>query len=128
VATYQGYQESTVMAQFDPPPFDLSNLMKQAQALQEKFKQTQDEVAERTVEAASGGGMIQVIVDGAMRVRSIQIDPALLAANDREMLQDLIAVAINAGLQRAQEMVTQEMSKLAPMGGLNLPGLFGGRG
>ena len=116
------------MSQFDTPPFDLSNLMKQAQALQEKFKQTQDEVAERTVEAASGGGMIQVVVDGGMRVRSIQIEPALLAANDKDMLQDLIAVAINAGLERAQEMVTQAMSKLAPMGGLNLPGLFGGRG
>ena len=116
------------MSQFDTPPFDLSNLMKQAQALQEKFKQTQDEVAERTVEAASGGGMIRVVVDGGMRVRSIQIEPALLAANDKDMLQDLIAVAINAGLERAQEMVTQAMSKLAPMGGLNLPGLFGGRG
>ena len=116
------------MSQFDAPPFDLSTLMKQAQALQEKFKQTQEEVAERTVEAASGGGMIQVVVDGAMRVRSIQIDPSLLAANDKEMLQDLVVVAVNAGLQRAQEMVAQEMSKLAPMGGLNLPGLFGGRG
>jgi DNA-binding YbaB/EbfC family protein len=128
MTAYHGHQEFTIMSQFDTPPFDLSNLMKQAQALQEKFKQTQEEVAERTVEAASGGGMIQVVVDGGMRVRSIQIDPALLAANDKEMLQDLVAVAINAGLERAQEMVTQAMSKLAPMGGLNLPGLFGGRG
>lgn len=63
-----------------------------------------------------------------MRVRSIAIDPALLAANDKEMLQDLIVVGVNAGLERAQEMVVQEMSRLAPMGGLNLPGLFGGRG
>lgn len=116
------------MSQSDTPPFDLGNLMKQAQALQQKLKQTQDEVAEKTVEAASGGGMIQVVVDGAMRVRSITIDPALLAANDKEMLQDLLVVGINAGLERAQEMVTQEMNKLAPMGGLNLPGLFSGRG
>jgi nucleoid-associated protein EbfC len=111
----------------DIPSFDLAGLMKQAQALQERFKQTQEEVAEKTVEAASGGGMIQVVVDGGMRVRSITIDPALLAANDKAMLQDLIVVGVNAGLQRAQEMVTSEMSKLAPMGGLNLPGLFGGR-
>ena len=116
------------MSQSGSPPFDLGNLMKQAQALQEKFKQTQEDLAEKTVEAASGGGMIQVVVDGAMRVRTIVIDPALLAANDKEMLQDLIVVGVNAGLQRAQEMVTQEMSKLAPMGGMNLPGLFGGRG
>jgi DNA-binding YbaB/EbfC family protein len=115
------------MSQFDGPPFDLSALMKQAQALQEKFKQTQEDLAEKTVEAASGGGMVHVVIDGGMRVRSIQIDPALLAANDKEMLQDLITGAVNAGLERAQEMVTQEMSKLAPMGGLNLPGIFGGR-
>ena len=115
------------MSQSDVPPFDLGFLMKQAQALQERLKQTQDEVAEKTVTADSGGGMVKVVVDGAMRVRTITLDPALLAANDREMLQDLIVVGVNAGLQRAQEMVTQEMSKLAPMGGLNLPGLFGGR-
>jgi DNA-binding YbaB/EbfC family protein len=113
------------MSQSGLPPFDLGNLMKQAQALQEKFKQTQEEMAEKTVEASSGGGMIQVVVDGAMRLRSITIEPALLAGNDKEMLQDLIVVGVNAALQRAQEMVTQEMSKLAPMGGLNLPGLFG---
>ncbi|MGH7839756.1 MAG: YbaB/EbfC family nucleoid-associated protein [Candidatus Binataceae bacterium] len=111
----------------DAPPFDLSSLMKQAQALQEKFKQTQDEVAGKTVEASAGGGMVQVVADGAMRIRSIRIDPAMLAGSDREMIQDLIAAAVNEGLRRAQEMVTQEMSKLAPFGGMNLPGLFGGR-
>jgi hypothetical protein len=116
------------MAESDSPTFDLSGLMKQAQALQEKFKKTQDEVAEKTVEAAAGGGMIKVVADGAMRIRSIQIDPSLLAGNDQEMLQDLIVVGVNEGLRRAQEMVSQEMSKLAPLGGLNLPGFMGGRG
>ncbi|HLW71912.1 MAG TPA: YbaB/EbfC family nucleoid-associated protein [Candidatus Binataceae bacterium] len=111
----------------DSPPFDLSSLMKQAQALQEKFKQTQDDMAAKTVEASAGGGMVQVVADGAMRVRSVRIDPAMLAANDREMLQDLVAAAVNEALRRAQEMVTQEMSKLAPFGGMNLPGILGGR-
>jgi hypothetical protein len=115
------------MPSSDAPPFDLSSLMKQAQALQEKFKQTQDEVASKTVEATAGGGMVQVVADGAMRIRSIRIDLAMLAANDREMLQDLVAAAVNEGLRRAQEMVTREMSKLAPFGGMNLPGIFGGQ-
>jgi DNA-binding YbaB/EbfC family protein len=110
----------------DPPPFDLSALMKQAQAMQEKFKQTQDEAASKTVEAEAGGGMVQVVADGAMRIRSIRIDPAFLAANDQAMIQDLITAAVNEALRRAQEMVTQEMSKLAPFAGMNLPGIFGG--
>lgn len=115
------------MSQSDLPPFDLSALMKQAQAMQEKFKQTQEEAADKTVEASAGGGMVTVVADGAMRIRNIRIDPALFAANDQTMIQDLVTAAVNEGLRRAQEMVTQEMSKLAPFAGLNLPGIFGGR-
>ncbi|HXD90683.1 MAG TPA: YbaB/EbfC family nucleoid-associated protein [Candidatus Binataceae bacterium] len=115
------------MSDFDSPPFDLGALMKQAQALQEKLKQTQDEVADKTVEASAGGGMVQVVADGTMRIRSVRIDPAILAANDPAMLQDLIVAGVNEGLRRAQEMITQEMSKLSPLGGMNIPGLFGGR-
>lgn len=115
------------MSQSDLPPFDLSALMKQAQAMQEKFKQTQEEAASKTVEAAAGGGMVQVVADGAMRIRSIRIDPALLAANDQAMIEDLVTAAVNEGLRRAQDMVTQEMSKLAPFAGMNLPGIFGGK-
>jgi nucleoid-associated protein EbfC len=108
--------------------FDLSSLLQQAQAMQEKFKQMQEEVALKTVQAEAGGGMVRVMADGSMRVRSIQLDPALLAANDKEMLQDLIVVAINDALRRAQDLFTQEMGKLSPFGGaLNIPGLFGGR-
>jgi DNA-binding YbaB/EbfC family protein len=108
--------------------FDFSSLLQQAQAMQEKFKQMQEEIAAKTVQAEAGGGMVRVVADGSMRLRSIQVEPALLAANDREMLQDLIVVAVNDALRRAQDMFTQEMGKLSPFGGaLNLPGLFGGR-
>ena len=106
--------------------FDLSSLMQQAQAMQEKFKQMQEEIASKTVQAEAGGGMVRVTADGSMRVRSIQLEPALLAANDKEMLQDLIVVAVNDALRRAQELFSQEMGKLSPFGGaLNIPGLFG---
>jgi nucleoid-associated protein EbfC len=107
--------------------FDLSSLLQQAQAMQEKFKQMQEEIAAKTVEADAGGGMVRVLADGSMRLRSIQIDPALLAANDKEMLQDLVVAAVNDALHRAQDLFTQEMGKLSPFGGINLPGLLGGR-
>lgn len=108
------------------PDFDLSGLFRQAQALQEKLKQMQEEAASKTVEAQAGGGMVRVVVDGAMRVRKVEIDPSLLATGDKAMMEDLIVVAINDGMRRAQELVAQEMGKLGPLAGLRLPGLFGG--
>ena len=104
---------------------DLSTLMRQAQALQEKFKEMQEAAATKTVDAQSGGGMVRVTVDGALQLRRVEIDPALLASNDKAMLEDLLVVAINDGLRRAQELVAQEMGKLGPLGGLKIPGLFG---
>ena len=107
--------------------FDLSALLQQAQAMQEKLKQMQAEVAAKTVQADAGGGMVRAVADGSMRLRSIEIEPALLAANDKQMMQDLIVVAVNEALRRAQDLVAQEMGKLSPFGNINLPGLFGGR-
>jgi len=111
-----------------PDEFDFSAMLRQAQALQEKFKQLQIEAAEKTVEAESGGGMVRVVVDGAMRVRKIEIDPSI--ANDKAMMQDLIVVAVNDGLRRAQELIAAEMSsKFGPIAGMGLPpGFLGGRG
>jgi DNA-binding YbaB/EbfC family protein len=108
------------------PDFDLSALFRQAQALQEKLKQVQEDAAAKTVEAQAGGGMVHVVVDGAMRVRKVEVDPSLLASGDKAMMEDLIVVAVNDGLRRAQEMVAEEMGKLGPLAGLKLPGLFGG--
>ncbi len=102
---------------------NLSDLLQQAQALQEKLKQMQEEAAAKTVDAQSGGGMVRVTVDGSMQVRRIEIDPALLASNDKAMLEDLITVAVNQGLRQAQAMVAAEMGKLAPMGGFKFPGM-----
>jgi DNA-binding YbaB/EbfC family protein len=104
---------------------DLSTLLRQAQALQGKFKEMQEAAAAKTVEAQSGGGMVRVTVDGAMQLRRVEIDPALLASNDKAMLEDLLVVAVNDGLRRAQEWVAQEMGKLGPLGGFKIPGLFG---
>jgi nucleoid-associated protein EbfC len=105
--------------------FNISELFQQAQQLQEKLKTVQDEAASKTVEAASGGGMVKVIADGSMRIRRITVEPALLAANDKSMLEDLIVVAVNDALARAQQLMTEAMGKLGPLGGLKIPG-FGG--
>ena len=101
---------------------DLAALMQKAQELQARMKEMQDMAASRTVEAQSGGGMVRVVVDGTMRVRKIEIDAAIVAANDKSMLEDLILVAVNDGMARAQKMLADEMSKLGPLGGLQFPG------
>ena len=105
--------------------FDLASIMKQAQAFQEKLREMQEEAASKTVEAQAGGGMVKVIADGGMRVRKIEIDPAIIAANDKPMLEDLIVVAVNDGLARAQKLVAEEMGKLGPLAGLKIPGFPG---
>ena len=101
---------------------DLSALMQQAQALQARMKEMQDAAALKTVEAQSGGGMVRVVVDGTLRVRKIEIDAAIVAANDKTMLEDLILVAVNDGIARAQKMLADEMGKLGPLSGLQIPG------
>jgi len=100
--------------------FDIGSLMKQAEKLQEKLRKLQESAADKTVEAQAGGGMVKVTADGAMRIRRVIIDPAMLAANDQAMLEDLIVVAVNDALKRAQELIAGEMGKLGPLGGLKL--------
>lgn len=107
----------------DKTNFNLAGLFKQAQELQGRFKRMQEEAGEKTVEASSGGGMVRVVVDGLMRVRKLEIDPALLAGNDRAMLQDLVLAAINDGLRRAQELVAGELGKLNPLANMKPPGM-----
>jgi hypothetical protein len=82
----------------------------------------QETASSKTVEAQSGGGMVRVIVDGTMRLRKVEIDAAIVAANDKAMLEDLIQVAVNDGMARAQKMLADEMGKLGPLGGLQIPG------
>jgi len=101
---------------------DLAALMQQAQALQAKMQEMQERAAAKTVEAQSGGGMVRVVVDGTMRVRKIEIDPSIVAANDKAMLEDLIQVAVNDGMARAQQLLADEMGQLGPIGNIKFPG------
>ena len=99
----------------------MANMMKQAQKLQSKMLQMQEELAQRTVEASAGGGMVKVVANGKQQIVSVQIEKEVVDPEDVEMLQDLVQAAVNDALARAQEMVNSEMSKLT--GGLNIPGL-----
>ena len=101
----------------------LGDLMRQAQKLQEEMQKTQEEAKKKTAEASAGGGMVTVVASGAGEIVSIKIEKDVVNPDDVEMLQDLILAAANEALRRAQEMVSDEMSKLT--GGLQLPGLGG---
>jgi len=100
----------------------MGNMMKQAQKLQSKMLKLQGELAEKTVETASGGGMVKVVANGRQQIVSIQIEEEVVDPDDVEMLQDLILAAINDALTKSQEMVSGEMSKLT--GGINIPGMM----
>jgi len=99
----------------------MGNMLKQAQKLQAKMMKMQEELAEKTVETAAGGGMVKVVANGKQQVLSIQIEREVVDPDDVEMLQDLILAAVNDALAKAQEMVSAEMSKIT--GGMNIPGL-----
>ena len=100
----------------------MGKMMKQAQQLQSKMMKLQEELAEKTIETTSGGGMVKVVANGKQQVVSIQIEKEVVDPDDLEMLQDLILAAINDALIKSQEMVSGEMSKLT--GGMNIPGLM----
>ena len=99
----------------------MGNMMKQAQKLQSQMMKLQEELADKTVESSSGGGMVTVVANGRQQVVSIKIENEVVDPDDVDMLQDLVLAAVNDALAKAQEMVSSEMGKLT--GGLNIPGL-----
>jgi DNA-binding YbaB/EbfC family protein len=96
--------------------------MKQAQKLQEKMAKVQEELAAKTVEATSGGGMVTAVVNGKFELISIRIEKDVVNPDDIDMLQDLIVAAVNEGVRKAQEMASAEMAKVT--GGMKLPGMM----
>ena len=100
----------------------LGQMMKQAQKMQAKIMKIQEEMAERSVEASSGGGMVTVTANGKQEVLAIRIEPEVVDPEDVEMLQDLVVAAVNEALKKAQEMVAEEMAKVT--GGMQIPGLM----
>ncbi|MCY4568363.1 MAG: YbaB/EbfC family nucleoid-associated protein [Candidatus Poribacteria bacterium] len=99
----------------------MNDLMKQAQQMQKRMLEIREELANRTVEATVGGGMVTAVVNGQQEVVSLHITPEVVDPDDTEMLEDLIVAAVNEALQQSQEMMSAEMSKLT--GGIKIPGL-----
>jgi hypothetical protein len=89
----------------------LAGLMKQAQAMQDNMKRAQDELALIEVEGQSGAGLVKVVMTCKHDVKRITIDPSLLA-DDKDMLEDLVAAAFNDGVRRAEEVSSEKMGKL----------------
>jgi hypothetical protein len=96
----------------------LGQLMKQAQAMQENMQKAQDELAALEVEGEAGGGMVKILATCKHEVRRVSIEPALMG-DDREMLEDLVAAAINDLNRKIDETVKERMSSVA--GGFALP-------
>nr|MDD6335200.1 YbaB/EbfC family nucleoid-associated protein [bacterium] len=97
-------------------------LMRQMQKLQQDMMQKQEELAARTVEATAGGGAVTAVASGAKRITEIKIDPDALNPEDADMVQDMVVAAVNAALEKAEEMFDSEMGKLT--GGALPRGLF----
>src|SRR5213594_2495418 len=96
--------------------FDLGGLFLQAQQLQEKIANIQQELASRTVE-------VTAVVSGKLEVVQLRIEPSLLEKPDADMLQDLVVAAVNEGIRAAQRMLSEEMGKLTGGLGIKLPGM-----
>lgn len=95
----------------------LAGLMKQAQAMQDNMKKAQEQLALTEVEGQSGAGMVKVVMTCSHDVRRVNIDPSVL--DDREMLEDLVAAAVNDAVRRGEELSKEKMAGFAA--GLNLP-------
>ena len=100
----------------------LGNIMKQAQQMQQKMARVQEELAERTIEATAGGGMVTAVANGKQQLVSLKIEKEVVDPEDVEMLQDLVQAAVNEAMKKSQDMVQEEMGKIT--GGFNLPGMF----
>lgn len=96
----------------------LAGLMKQAQAMQDNLRRAQEELASIEVEGQSGAGLVKVVMTCKHDVKRVAIDPSLLA-DDKDMLEDLVAAAFNDGVRRAEEVTQEKMGKLTA--GLPLP-------
>lgn len=98
-----------------------ASLMKQAQQIQGRMKDMQESLRRLKVEGSAGGGMVSIEMNGQQQVLACRIDKSLFAAQDREMLEDLVVAAVNHAIDRVKQATADEMAKLT--GGMDMPGL-----
>lgn len=97
----------------------LGNMMKQAQKMQADMQKAQEEIANMEVEGQSGGGMVKVVMNGRHEVRRVELDDSLME-DDKEMIEDLLAAAVNDAVRRIEQQSSEKMSGVTA--GMNLPG------
>lgn len=97
----------------------IGGLMKQAQKMQEDMQRAQEEIASMRIEGTSGGGLVRVVMNGQHELAEVEIDPSVFGEDDREMLQDLVAAAVNDASQKLAVASKEKLAGLA--GGLELP-------
>ena len=97
-------------------------MVKQLQQMQQKMIKAQEDLANETVTATAGGGAVEVVMNGHHEVQSVKVDPDAVDPEDVETLQDMLVVAFNDALAKAQDMAQKKMGAIT--GGLNIPGMF----
>ena len=100
----------------------MGDLLKQAQEMQGRIAKIQEDLGQKTVEGSAGGGMVQVTINGQFNLTAVKIEPSVINPAEKEMLEDLIAAAVNDGMRKARDMVSTEMTKIT--GGFKIPGLM----
>lgn len=103
---------------------DLGELLQKAQQMQQRIADVQRALAQRRVEASSGGGMVTAVATCDLRIAELRIEPQLFESGDRDMLQDLVTAAVNAALAEAQRTASDELARAAGPG-LSFPGMPG---
>ena len=101
---------------------DFKDLMRQAQEVRDRFQRLQEELGGRTVEGSAGGGMVVAVMNGRQELLSVRIEKEVVSPDDVEMLQDLVIAAVSEAIKKSQELVSNEMGKIAGGLGINLPG------
>ena len=104
--------------------FDMNKLLQQAQEMQAQMAKAQEEIANETVEASAGGGMVTVVATGALEIKEIRISPEAIDPSDPEFLADTIMAAVNEALRSAQSLMEARLGgMMGGLGGLGLPGM-----
>jgi DNA-binding YbaB/EbfC family protein len=104
---------------------DMNKLMQQVGQMQEQMQKVQEELANETVDATAGGGMVTVTANGAGEIKQIKIDPKAIDPDDPEMLADMVLAAVNEAIRSARSLQEAKLGGVAggALGGLGLPGL-----
>lgn len=104
-------------------PQNQKDIMRRAQKMQEQIAETQAEIESREFTTTSGGGMVEVVINGKKEIKTLNIKPEIVDPDDIEMLQDVVMAAVNEAIRTVEDITNDEMGKIT--GNLNIPGMPG---